>query len=469
MTYEKDHQQARFLIAAPVTEERLALRDLFVAMGHRTTLVPDLNACRELIRRQEHALAVVVHNPKRMDGLALLRNLEGPRPSMPVILLAVQGTIEEAVEAMQLGAADFLPAPWSPDVLELAVARVLTSPRSTQSKIASRQDRTSLGLSHNDRYQILTRSPLMEKILAKARSVAPSRATVLIQGESGTGKELLARYIHRHSNRANGPFVAINCAALPATLLESELFGHEKGAFSGAVGRRLGRFELANGGTLLLDEVTEMAMPLQAKLLRVLQEGEIDRLGGQTPVAVDVRIVATSNRDIQAAARAGRFREDLYFRLNVIQLRLPSLREREEDMAYLAEHFRALFAAEYGKGELTFAQEVFDALSSQAWQGNIRELRNIVERGVLLAQGSHITLSDLLGTEGPEPGGGPAEGTSPLDQGNVMNLSDMERKLIQRALTETQGNRTHASRLLGISVRTLRNKLAEYREMGLVL
>ena len=309
----------------------------------------------------------------------------------------------------------------------------------------------------------------MERLLERAKRVAKSRASVLIQGESGTGKELLARFIHHHSDRSRGPFVALNCAALPETLLESELFGHEKGAFSGAMARKLGRFELANRGTILLDEITEMALPLQAKLLRVLQEGEIDRLGGTRTIPIDVRVIATTNRDCLAAVRAGKFREDLYYRLNVIPLKLPPLRERREDIPLLAQHFREEFCAQYGR-ELQFAPGVLETMAGMEWPGNIRELRNVVERGVLLADGPTIEPQDLFddGTEIAQPSPAPPAPADPL-QGEVMRLSDMEREMVKRALAKTKGNRTHAAKLLGISVRTLRNKLAEYRQMGLIL
>ena len=309
----------------------------------------------------------------------------------------------------------------------------------------------------------------MEQLLERARRVARSKATVLIQGESGTGKELLARFIHDHSDRAKGPFIALNCAALPETLLESELFGHEKGAFSGAVARKLGRFERANGGTILLDEVTEMALPLQAKLLRVLQEEEIDRLGGTRTIPIDVRVIATTNRDCLAAVRAGKFREDLYYRLNVIPLKLPPLRQRREDIPLLAEHFREEFCSQYGR-RLRFAPGVLQAMAEMEWRGNIRELRNVVERGVLLAGGETIQPEDLFedGTKIAQSQEKQESRVDPLVT-EVMRLSDMEREMVKRALAKTKGNRTHAAKLLGISVRTLRNKLAEYRQMGLIL
>nr|WP_281382991.1 sigma-54 dependent transcriptional regulator [Dissulfurirhabdus thermomarina] len=456
------------MVLAPGPRERLLLQEHLEATGHEVSAAPDLAAASALLERGEHDAALVWHEAGVQDGLAALEALAGRGGGRaPILLAAARAAIEDAVAAMRLGAADVMTPPFAPDTLALALARAVeTTGRTPGAAGAPPEAPAPAGAPRRaeDRHRLLTASPAMEAILARARSVAPSRAAVLIQGESGTGKELLARYIHRHSDRAGGPFVAVNCAALPETLLESELFGHEKGAFSGAVRRKAGRFEQADGGTILLDEITEMAPTLQAKLLRVLQEGEVDRLGGTAPVPVDVRVISTTNREILAAVRKGDFREDLYFRLNVIPFRVPALRERPEDIPFLAEHYRARFCAEYRRGELAFAEGVLEELARRPWAGNVRELRNVVERGVLLAQDSHITLADLLADEaeaglpGPEPAGD-----------TVLKLDEMEKAMIQKALARTQGNRTHAAKLLGISVRTLRNKLADYRRAGLVL
>ncbi len=457
----------KLLVAAPRAEDRLTLKTHLEAMGYEVTLVPDLATCREFMAQNSHELVLIMHVPGDMDGLTFFKQMPGQFKG-GVILLTDDGTIEDAVKAMQCGALDFVNSPFDPEVLGLAIRRGLsTLQRLKKSVIVEKRPGRKRGGARE--YTILTKSPLMERVLEKARSVAKSRATVLIQGESGTGKELLARFIHTESDRSNGPFVALNCAALPETLLESELFGHEKGAFSGAISRKLGRFELANGGTLLLDEITEMALALQAKLLRVLQEGEVDRLGGSVPIPIDVRVIATTNRDVLAAVRSGQFREDLYFRLNVIPLKIPSLKERKEDIVYLAEHFREEFTREYGKIGLEFASEVLEEFKARSWPGNIRELRNIVERGVLLAQGEKITLQDLFEEE-ILTGRGQNNEPSVSNLGEeIFNLSDLEREMVKKALAKTKGNRTHAAKLLGISVRTLRNKLAEYRQMGLVL
>ncbi len=309
---------------------------------------------------------------------------------------------------------------------------------------------------------LVTRNARMQGLLDMARNVASSRATVFIQGESGTGKELLARFIHAESDRKDKPFVAINCAALPEGLLESELFGHEKGAFTGAVTRKIGKFELAQAGTILLDEISEMQVQLQAKLLRVLQENEIDRVGGKVPIAIDVRVIATTNRDIEAMVKKGEFREDLYYRLNVIPLKIPPLRERKEDIPALCDYFVKKYSQLYGRPVQGVSPEASEYLITLPWKGNVRELENTVERAVLLCTGKEVTRQSLLLDDMAvkPPGEKPASltGTAPL--------KDVEREQILKALDETDGNRTYAAKILGISVRTLRNKLQEYRLQG---
>ena len=328
---------------------------------------------------------------------------------------------------------------------------------------------------------MVARDPAMLAAVRRAEQVAASEASVLITGESGTGKEVLARHIHRRSRRAAGPFVALNCAAIPENLLESEMFGHERGAFSGAVARRAGKFEAADGGTLLLDEISEMDVRLQAKLLRVIQEREIDRLGGTAPVRVNVRILATSNRDLTAEMAAGRFRDDLYFRLNVVSLRIPSLRERPGDIAALADHYARRYADVNGVPLRPLSQAAHALLAVHGWRGNVRELENTVHRAVLLATG------DEIGAEAIElaPGiGGPAQSVqsasgqsasvqsapaqhAPGVSGLVgRTMDEVERGLILETLSHTLGNRTHAATILGISIRALRNKLRDYAQAG---
>ena len=454
------------VVAAKRAEERLALQNELEAMGFDVSAAHDVKSLTALLKGKEEnpPLVLFLHDGKEMDAVGFLAGWDAAHVP-PLIVMAPDGTIEEAIEAMRAGALDFITQPFNPEVLGFAIKRSFSAGIGRTRPIG--------GLHKEGHRAIVTRSPVMKKVLERARRVARSKATVLIHGESGTGKELMARYIHDHSDRSDGPFVAINCAALPETLLESELFGHEKGAFSGALARKPGRFELANHGTILLDEITEMVISLQAKLLRVLQEEEIDRLGGTKTIPVDVRVIATTNRDCLAAVRSGKFREDLYYRLNVIPLHLPPLRERPEDIPLLAEHFRDEFCSQYGR-DLRFAPGVLEAMSRMEWPGNVRELRNAVERGVLLAEGNTIGHDDIFDT-GTEFAGtsttrdADRPGKEAAVDTQVMKLSDMEREMVKRALEKTKGNRTHAAKLLGISVRTLRNKLAEYREMGLVL
>ncbi len=320
--------------------------------------------------------------------------------------------------------------------------------------------------------QIVTSDHKMKELIELAKTVAQSKATVLIQGESGTGKELIASLIHQNSSRANKPFVAINCAAIPENLLESELFGYERGAFTGAVNSKAGKFEFANGGTLLLDEISEMDIRLQAKLLRVIQEGEVDRIGGRKPVSVDVRIIATTNRNLADEARNGSFREDLYYRLNVVNLTLPPLRERIGDVKNLSEFFMKNYAEKNSKNLIGFDVDAMNLLNSHTWPGNIRELENVVERAVITSKQSQISAKDIF-IERSEGG--------TLDLGNSnanstdknwlpgQTLDDIEKSVIIAALQYHAGNRTHTAKALGISIRTLRNKLADYRKIGIYL
>jgi len=298
----------------------------------------------------------------------------------------------------------------------------------------------------------------MKEIINLCGRIAPSKATVLIQGESGTGKELFARYIHAQSPRSAGPFVAVNCASLPETLLESELFGHEKGAFTGAIGRKIGKFELAHRGTILLDEISEMNTFLQAKILRVLQENEVDRIGGSRPIPIDIRVIATTNRDLVAAVEKGAFREDLYYRLNVINISLIPLRERTGDIELLADYFVKKFSRENGRSGVLIPEETLAWLKKQEWRGNVRELKNTIERALLVSSKGVLSFSDF---SFPSRGGRETVGGEREDS---LCLREMEQRLISRALEKTQGNRTHAAKILGISIRTLRNKLNEYKK-----
>ncbi len=404
----------------------------------------------------------------------------------PVIIFTDRGSANEAARCLELGAKDYWLEPLTWEKIQAVIpAEPKPAPPQPGPRPAAASD--AVGKS----FAIVGEHPLIRRVLALARQVAKSKATVLISGESGTGKEMFARYLHASSDRADGPFVAINCAALPEHLLESELFGHEKGAFTGAIARKLGKFELADGGTILLDEISEMDLGLQAKLLRVLQEGEFDRVGGTETVRVDVRVLATTNRTLEDAVAQSKFRQDLYYRLNVIPLKLPPLRDRGDDIPRLALYFVEKFRKAYGLAPLAFSAEAKQWLVTYDWPGNVRELQNLMERAVLLAgngpiQKVHFLLDpdawppvpgedaageEEAGLEDAAEEALPAErpaGLEPMpDQGDVVPLDIMERHMIIKSLDRTEGNRTQAAQLLGISVRTLRNKLNEYRKLGI--
>jgi DNA-binding NtrC family response regulator len=385
------------------------------------------------------------------DVAGLIAAMRAERIGVPVVACAVAARAEEAVAAVRAGAREFLPLPPDPDLIAALLAEA-----------------------SGDATAPIARDPAMLACLARAEQVAGSDATVLITGESGTGKEVLAHHIHRHSRRAAGRLVALNCAAIPESLLESELFGHEKGAFSGALARRIGKFEAADGGTLLLDEIGELDIRLQAKLLRALQQREIDRVGGEQPVRVDVRVLAATNRNLRAEAEAGRFREDLLFRLDVISLRIPPLRERKLDIAPLATHFARRYASLNGLPERALAAGAIERLRAHAWRGNVRELENTLHRAVLLAAGPSIEAEDieLSGSAVPRAADPVSAATStPAGLAGLVGrrMEDVERDLILETLHRTEGNRTHAAGMLGISIRALRNKLRDYTRQGLAV
>ncbi|MCH8213296.1 MAG: sigma-54-dependent Fis family transcriptional regulator [Proteobacteria bacterium] len=378
----------------------------------------------------------------RLDVGALVQGLRTERMTVPVVACGIGADTQAAVRAIKAGAKEYIPLPPDADLIAAVLSAVA-----------------------EENHAIVSQDPRMAAVLKLADQVAPSDATLLVVGESGTGKELLARYLHDKSRRAQGRFVAINCAAIPENLLESELFGYEKGAFTGAVARRIGKFEEASGGTLLLDEISEMDPRLQSKLLRAIQEREIDRIGGTRPIKVDVRIIATSNRNMEDEVAKGNFREDLYFRLNVMKLEIPPLRERPADIAILAPHFIRKYAKANGVDPLPLSADAKRALLAHPWPGNVRELENAMHRAVLLADGESISPEAIrLGGPGVTAHAG-AEGGS--DGGMVgRTVSAVERDLIIDTVQHCLGNRTHAANILGISIRTLRNKLKQYNEQG---
>ncbi|HEY5238403.1 MAG TPA: sigma-54 dependent transcriptional regulator [Rhizomicrobium sp.] len=386
----------------------------------------------------------------------LVRSLATERICTPVVACGIGTDARRAVDAIRAGAKEYLPLPPDPELIAAVLAAVA-----------------------DESHQLVFEDESMAAVITLADQVAGSDASILITGESGTGKEVLARYVHRKSSRSNAPFISVNCAAIPENLLESELFGHEKGAFTGAIARRVGKFEEANGGTLLLDEISEMDARLQAKLLRAIQEREIDRVGGTKPVKVNIRIIATSNRDLADAAKRGTFREDLFYRLNVVNLRLPPLRERQKDILALARHFSHKYAEANGAPYRAIAPATERLLIAHPWRGNVRELENTIHRAVLLATGAEITPEAIRLPDGTHVGLAPdmpgpvkvaVESHAAVTRGLVgRTVADVERDLILDTLDHCLGNRTHAANILGISIRTLRNKLREYSDSGLAI
>jgi two-component system response regulator FlrC len=402
-----------------------------------------------------------------MTGLELLQALRGRGDATPFVLLTAYGSVETAVTAMKCGASDFLLKPFLPAQLERVI-------RDCFDRTAPVRPTHALS-SPDPAGAVVGGSAAIREVMALARQVAPSLATVLITGESGTGKEVVARAIHAMGTPSGAPFVAVNCAAMPDGLLESELFGHEKGAFTGAAVRRQGKFEQADGGTLLLDEIGEMDIRLQAKLLRALQEKAFERVGGTAPVQVRLRVIATTNRNLRDAVRDGLFREDLFYRLNVFPIHLPPLRDRAEDVLPLAEHFASRFAAEAARPAPTFADDARDMLASLPWRGNVRELMNRVERALLLCPSGPIGATHLCepgeaAEAGFAPASRPVAGSAPLPSPAAPpaagSMKEVEKALILTTLRSVEGNRNRTAETLGISVRTLRNKLAEYRQLG---
>jgi DNA-binding NtrC family response regulator len=407
----------------------------------------------------KYSMVITDEQSPGVDGMAVLNSVKKISPQIPVIIMTAQGSVHNAVEAMQAGACDYILKPFSYDVLERTVKKAI-GPFSGVAGLAPGDEAV-----HSQKLgkEIITRSSKLKGILKQARNIAPSSATVLIQGESGTGKELLAAFVHSHSLHPQAPYVAVNCAALPDTLAESELFGHEKGSFTGAVGRKIGKFELVKKGTLVLDEISEMALPLQAKLLRVLQEKEIDRVGGSCPIPIKARVIAISNVDLKKAVKDGKFRGDLYYRINVIPLTLPPLRQRREDIEPLVHYFMDKYCRLNHKKISGIDHAAMDLLLNYAWEGNVRELENTMERAVLIGSSQHISPQDLL-LDAPET---QAEPTGDFSVKAGRTVRDMEKELIFRTLEDVNDNRTQASELLGISIRTLRNKLREYKEESL--
>ncbi len=441
--------QEELLVVDDEPQMLIAINETLRRSGYSiTTAGSGLEALRRLKERYYKLVITDMRMPE-VSGLDLLRKVKNLSPQTPVILLTAYGTIQNAVDAMKDGACDYLLKPFSSESLECAVRKALKA-SAAKSEKASRA--------------IITQDPVFARTLEQANQVASSPATILIEAESGTGKELLARMIHQKSPRYSGAFVAVNCAALPENLLESELFGFEKGAFTGASVSKAGKFELANGGTLLLDEIGEMAPILQAKLLRVLQEKEVDRIGGKDPVKIDVRVLATTNRDLGALVRNGHFREDLFYRLNVVRLTIPPLRDRREDIPLLVDFFCKRYGMESGREGIRIGAEALEKLKHYEWPGNVRELENTIQRAAALSAGSEIKPENLLLPDSGDTSsiGRQEPKAAELGPSAGVTMREMEKQLISRTLKDTGGNRTRAAKCLGISLRTLRNKLNEF-------
>ena len=436
---------------------RTMLRTLLGGWGYRIEEADDGDSAIQRVQERPYDLILMDIRMVRVSGPEALKQIKAYNPAIPIIIMTAYSSVETAVETLKNGAYDYLTKPLDFDELRLALERAMDH---TRLREENRQLRERLG-EHFDRRNLIGRSPAMLRILETVSQVAPSDATVLISGESGTGKEMIAGAVHYNSSRKNGPFVTINCAAITETLLESELFGHEKGAFTGAHRRKEGRFRQAHHGTLFLDEISETSLAMQVKLLRVLQERELTRVGGEEAVPVDVRIIAATNKDLRMAVQEGRFREDLFYRLNVVSLHMPPLRERPEDIALLAQHFLERFAGRNRKTIRGFTPQAMDLLLRYPWPGNVRELMNAVERAVVLARSEVLAEEDVspLG-EAQGPSGAVEEKSEP-DSGGV-SLEEMERAAILKTLGETGGNKSEAARRLGITRKTLHKRLKKY-------
>ncbi len=435
----------RILIIGKVDSQISEASKIAKNHGAAVTHAPDVDSAIKLLLSGKGADLILID--VRLDIADLVTKLQAEHIFVEVVGYGIDASSEDAVKAIKAGAKEYIPFP--PD--EALIAAVLEA-------------------ISDDKVTFIHGSKAMNEIVTMADRVANSDASVLITGESGTGKEVIARYIHQQSNRASKPFISVNCAAIPDNLLESELFGHEKGAFTGANNRRIGKFEEANHGTLLLDEISEMDLRLQAKLLRAIQEREIDRVGGSQPVKLDIRILATSNRNLKEEVKNGNFREDLLFRINVIELKLPPLRERKEDLTLFADHFIKKYAEANGIPVKPLSNDAANKLAQYHWPGNVRELENTLHRAVLLSSGEEIDAGALQlqdgqdGTDASSEQANEGHGNLAIDDFVGKKVEDVERELILKTLDHCLGNRTHAANILGISIRTLRNKLKQYNQ-----
>jgi DNA-binding NtrC family response regulator len=454
-------QPAKILIVDDEERLRRVLAMLLSDMKVKLSLAADGQEAIETLDRSRHDLVITDLRMPRLDGMGLIAQIRERWADLPIIVITAFGSVESAVEAMKAGAIDFVTKPFEEDQIKQAVTRALEMS-------ALRSENRRLREEVTGRFEfnsIIAESEAMRQVIELAGEVAPSNATVLITGESGTGKELVARAVHLNSPRARGPFVAVNVAAIPDTLLESELFGHEKGAFTGAAERKAGRFEAADGGTIFLDEIGEMSISLQAKILRIIQEKEFERLGSTQTLSTDVRFLAATNQNLRDRIKDGRFREDLYYRLNVFPIEIPPLRERPEDVAPLIDHFLARHCTEMGKRIPRIPETTRRLLEKHTWEGNVRELQNAVERAVILLKGEELEprlLPEWIrGDDVPGVSDDGAKRILQLPPGGI-RLEELERDLLVQAMERANGNKTKAATLLGLSRATLRYRLEKY-------
>jgi len=451
-----------------VVDDEEIVRDFFVeALARRaikTLTCSDGVEARDLLETTPADMVITDVRMPNMDGMELLRHIIGFHPTMPVIMLTAYATIENAVEAMRTGAFDYLTKP----VTDLKQLDIVLN-RAMQHRILLVENQQLRGeLTERYRFdRLVGPGPRMQRIFELLDTVAPTQATILVQGASGTGKELVARAIHYNSPRAKGPFIKVNCAAMPEGLIESELFGHERGAFTGAIRTTQGKFAAAHGGTMLLDEIGELPLGLQAKLLRILQEHEFQRVGSTETVKADFRLVATSNIDLEKAVAEDRFRQDLFYRLNVIPIKIPLLCERRDDIPVLAYHFLRRYTRMHGREIERISDQAMRYLVNAPWPGNVRELENAIERAVVMCRGDKLELSDFFITEQAPPATEqPSITAIEPSEGRVLSLAELEKQHILQTLRLQNEHRAQTARMLGISIRTLRNKLNEYRRAG---
>ena len=448
---------AKVLIVDDDASHRAMLRATLTAEGFATLEADDGDVAVQKVEEEGCDLILLDLKMPRVDGIEALRQIKRLNPALPVLIMTAYASVDTAVEALKIGAYDYLTKPLDTDEVLLSISRTLehfhlkAENRSLKEQLKGRS-----GFS-----QIIGQSKPMRDLFEVLELASPTDATILISGESGTGKELVASAIHSASLRREGPFVTVNCVAIPGNLLESELFGHERGAFTGAIQRRIGKFEQAGGGTIFLDEIGDMPGELQAKLLRVLQERQIERLGGERAVAVDVRVIAATNRDLEALVAEGKFREDLYFRLSVVPVSLPPLRERGEDIPVLAEHFLAVYCEKNQRMFRGFTPRAMDLLVHYHWPGNVRELENSIERAVILCRGDYVDAECLPGAMQRSRGDEAESAEIGVRAG--YSLEEVEKELILKTLEQTGENRTEAAKILGISRQTLQNRLRDYR------